>query len=294
MKSSEFRSHHAPTANDLEPYRTKLSRALGQAQLGGVSRALLVAERLTADDCTAAIKLGWQMKDSKAKMWPGMSLNGRAASVGNIGAIRALDRVWRCARELLGQPDRTVSGRLFLAEAEIEHGAVRVVRTRGVLPVHYQVPTLLMDATLPAKRVLQVWFPDVEIVENIEAPMPHARVRQVVGAPVAHKKLIGGAGSHLRAVRRYVLREWNKARRGETLVVAQQDVQAALGTLPANIHVEHFNNVSGLDRYKDVRLEITIGRTQPGPLVFEDDAGALSGIEPIKAATRPNGSTWFD
>jgi hypothetical protein len=70
MKSSAFRSHHAPTANDLEPYRTKLSRALGQAQLGGVSRALLVAERLTADDCTAAIKLGWQMKDSKAKMWP--------------------------------------------------------------------------------------------------------------------------------------------------------------------------------------------------------------------------------
>jgi putative DNA primase/helicase len=28
--------------------------------------------------------------------------------------------------------------------------------------------------------------------------------------------------------------------------------------------------------------------------VFEDDAGALSGIEPVKAATRPNGSTWFD
>jgi putative DNA primase/helicase len=64
--------------------------------------------------------------------------------------------------------------------------------------------------------------------------------------------------------------------------------------LPDTIAVEHFNAIAGLDHHKDVRLLITVGRTQPEPAAHEADAGALSGLEPVKAAIRDNGAPWFD
>jgi len=65
-------------------------------------------------------------------------------------------------------------------------------------------------------------------------------------------------------------------------------------SVPFNIEVEWFNNVSGLDDYKDARLLIAIGRTQPGPSDIEGIAGALTGLEPFKASLKANGSAWFD
>jgi hypothetical protein len=156
------------------------------------------------------------------------------------------------------------------------------------------VKTFVMDATLPAKSILEKWFPDVEVVGEIEVPTPHVRVRQILGAPITKKKLAGRR--NLRAVRRYVLQRWVETGRGTALVVAQKDIEAALRAigLPPEIATEHFNAIEGLDQYKDVRLLITVGRTQPEPAAVEADAGALSGIEPVKAAIRANQSAWFD
>jgi len=64
--------------------------------------------------------------------------------------------------------------------------------------------------------------------------------------------------------------------------------------LPPEIATEHFNAISGVDEHKHVRLLMTIGRTQPGPEAVEEDAGALSGVEPVKAAVTPNQSRWYD
>jgi putative DNA primase/helicase len=47
-----------------------------------------------------------------------------------------------------------------------------------------------------------------------------------------------------------------------------------------SIRVEHYNAISGLDQFRDVRLEILIGRIIPGPQVVEEYAGALSGVAP--------------
>jgi hypothetical protein len=59
--------------------------------------------------------------------------------------------------------------------------------------------------------------------------------------------------------------------------------------LPKSITVEHFNNIAGLDDYKDVRLLILIGRVIPGPEVVETYAGVLTGEEPKKLPHR----TWY-
>jgi hypothetical protein len=156
-----------------------------------------------------------------------------------------------------------------------------------------------MDATLPSPNILKAFYPKVQVLADIEAPMPYVTVRQVLGAPVAKRKLFNGdsdAHRNLKALRRYILQRWLEIGRKPTLVIAQKDVAAWLreAGLPEGIAVEHFNNVAGLDAYRSVRLLIAIGRTQPGPVEFEAFAGAITGREPVKAGVKANGSTWFD
>jgi hypothetical protein len=286
--------------SDLWAHRRRLSAAVrAQPKNGGVPRKNLVDAGLDADACTRAIQLEWIGK-GKSPLWPGMPAKARAEAAkagANIRHIRAFDRVWRAARELLKLEDDVISGRLFLANHKTENGVVRVVQTRSIREVakQYVVPTFIMDATLPAKSILKKWFPDVQVVGEIEVPMPYVHVRQVLGAPITKKKL-GGAGRNLRAVRRYVLQRHVEAGRGPVLVIAQKDIEAALRAtgLPPPVAVEHFNAIGGLDQYRSVRLLITVGRTQPEPAAVEADAGALSGVEPVKAAVRANQSIWFD
>jgi hypothetical protein len=183
-----------------------------------------------------------------------------------------------------------------MANHKTENGVVRVVRTRGIRKVaeQYLVPTLIMDATLPDRSILEKWFPSVVVVGNIEVPMPHAVIRQVLGAPVSKKKL--GSERNLKAVRRLLLQRHIETGRGKVLVIAQKDIETALKAkgLPPTIAVEHFNAIAGLDGYKDVALLIALGRTQPEPAVVEEDAGALSGVEAVKAQVKPNQSRWYD
>jgi hypothetical protein len=256
-----------PGTGDLGLYRELLAYSLRrQAHNGGVLRRNIHTS-LTVDACTRAIKLEWVAKGT-ATIWPGMPAKARAeaAKAGTgIRHIRTFHRVWRAVRELLECEDDAVSGRLFLADAKTEHGTVRVVKTRRIREVAKQyasVKTFIMDATLPAKSILEKWFPDVEIVGNIEVPMsPHTTVKQVLGAPVAAKKLPTAAKKfannrrNLRAVRRYVLQEWVRTKRGSAVVIMQKDPETALRAtgLPPEIATEHFNAISGLDQYKHTR-----------------------------------------
>jgi hypothetical protein len=326
---------------ELNFYRDWLANALWtQPNNGGVPRANLVAAGLNTANCTRAITLEWSQKEKQTTLWPGMPtrLRKAAAKAGsNVRHIRTFDRVWRAARELLELGDGTVSGRLFMATQKTENGVVRIVRTRGLRKVveQYQVPTFIMDATLPSREILSKWFPAVQIVSNIEVPTMYVDVKQVLSAPVAEKKLTGGiklrfaekgvaatrklqieikrlAGKrNLRAIRRYILREWVKAGRGPAVVIMQKGPEAVLlatglpfikqegseaALLPTGlpgIATEHFNAISGTDIHKSVRLLMTIGCTLPPPAAIEEDAGALTGVEPVKAPITPNGSRWY-
>jgi hypothetical protein len=285
--------------NELEIFRQLLVDSLRkQAKLGGVPKQN-VHTGLSARNITKAIQLEWAQKGKQRVMWPGMSAKERAAAVKvgtNVRHIRTLDRVWRTLRELVEHESDLVSGRLYLATKKTDDGVVKVVKTRGIHEIAGQYDDarfFLMDATLPAKVILEKWRPDVTVVGEIEVPAPHMRVRQVLGAPITLKKLAGPR--NLAAMRRYILKRWVETGRGQTLVVCQKDIEPALKSgLPAAIHVEHFNNVEGLDRYKDVQLLITIGRTQPKTMDVEADAGALSGVEPVKAGMKVTRSTWYD
>jgi hypothetical protein len=288
--------HDYNAAADLIPHRERLARVLrGQRGLGGVPRASLVAEGITPDICTAAIKAEWRLK-APAEVWPGMSLKKReAAAPGNTRHIRAMDRIWRCARDLLNLEDpNVVSGRLYLAEVPTRLGRVRVVRTRGIRDIaerYWDIPVMILDATLPDKAILEKWFPRVEIVDDIDVYMPHARVRQVLGAPITERKLLTGAGRTMEAISRYIAQRWIETGRQPAVVITQKGVEAELTDLPPGVLTAHFNAIEGLDYYKDVRLLITVGRTAPGPLAVEAIASALSGVE--VASTQATGM-WYD
>jgi putative DNA primase/helicase len=219
--------------------------------------------------------------------------------IDTIAHTRRIIRIWQTVRELLDDPEIEVSGRLTLRQ----NNGQRVIEWRGVAPIGAQfsrAPTMLLDATLPDLQVLEVYYPQVEIVADIKVAMPpHVHIRQVLGAPTSSSKLIEtgklkDTEQHLNAVRRYIWQRYFETGRQRSLVICQEKVEEWMkGKLPRDVVVEHFNNIAGLDEFKDVRLLILIGRTAPGPAAPEALAAALSGRQPQTIAPNPKGYDWY-
>ncbi|MGU3538895.1 hypothetical protein [Methylobacterium sp. A54F] len=277
--------------NDVESYRARLGQALRrQGELGGVHRQILVEGGLTVEGCTLAIAAEWRLKE-KVPLWPGMPKAARqqaAKAAAGARHVRGFVALWEAARGLLYDEAIETSGRLYLEERDDGEGRVRVAKARSIKAVakQWRVPTLILDATLPSPEILQPFFPQVEAAAAVEAAMPHVRVRQVLDAPVAAGKLAldeeGGARRNLKAIHREILRRFIELGRAPLLVVAQKATAEWLrgSRLPDSIAVEHFNNLAGLDRYRDVRGLMVIGRTLPSPSAVEALAGALTGRQP--------------
>jgi putative DNA primase/helicase len=282
---------------ELDALRNKLVKALRvQQAVGGVERDTLAS--LTADDCTHAIRLEWKLV-GQLKIWPGMPMHEIERAAKRVPPVRHARRmvaIWGATRELIRRPDIAISGCLVLAE---NSNGERLIRHHGIAPVRkqWQAPTLIMDATLPGMPILQAYYPQVMLKTRIEAAMPHVRIRQILKAPVSARRLIKTSSDiNRKAIRRYVLERWLETGQHPTLVVCQKKVEEWLKAsgLPETIAGEHFNNISGIDRYKDVRLLILIGRTIPGPEAVEIMAGALTGAEPSKTKKASNGIGWYD
>jgi hypothetical protein len=266
-----------------------------QQENGGVARQLFA--ELSTTSCDRAISLEWKCMP-KVELLPGMveaDIKRMAQDSDRIDAIRHARRIIRigeAVRDLIEREDVAVSGRLTLAQ----RNGQRVVEWRGVAPIskQFKVPTLLLDATLPSESILRVYHHNVEVAADIKVAMPpHVRVRQILQAPTTATKLIGRE-RHLSALRRYTLQRWMETGRQQTLVVCQEKVEDWLAEkLPDSITVAHFNDIAGLDDFKDARLLILAGRTQPGPEAVEALAAALTGAQPTMVAADPRGFTWY-
>jgi bifunctional DNA primase/polymerase-like protein/primase-like protein len=266
-----------------------------QPENGGVARKLF--DNLPTASSTRAISLEWKCMPP-IDLRPGMveaDVKRLARDSERIDAIQHAHRVikiWQAVREIIEREDIVVSGRLTL----VQQNGQRVVEWKGVAPIRkqFRVPTLLLDATLPGKSILQVYHPHVEVAADVKVAMPpHVYIRQILRAPTTATKLIGKE-RHLSELRRYVLQRWMETGRQQTLVVCQEKAEQWLRErLPDNIPVAHFNDIAGLDDYKDARLLILAGRTQPGPGAVEALAGALTGAQPAGVAADPRGFTWY-
>jgi hypothetical protein len=289
-----------PNLNPWGILKEDFIQLLREQPIGGLERDRLI-DSCSGLDYKAMITDEWRFINASVKISPNITA-AQAAEVRELVPAVRMARfrigIWHGLRELMEAPEGTISGRLILKE---NRKGKRVLRIRGVHEIveARKLPTLILDATLPDVEVLRTWYPQVEVVADIEVQMPTSvHVRQVLKAPVSQNKLWGrgkkAVGRNRQAIRRYILQRWLETDRRSMLVICQKDVEEWLlkeAGLPEGISVEHFNAISGLDQYKGVRSLILIGRTIPSPTAVEDLAGALTGIQPAKVAATGN---WYD
>ena len=277
--------------------RNRLGKALQEQQNGGVERrpladVFLIGKPPVVRGLSAIIRREWKCCP-KIDLRPGMSdaeikrLAKDSDLIDDIQHSRRIIKIWEAVREMVRDPDIEVSGRLTIKQ----RNGQRVIEWKGVEQIskQFQVPTLLLDATLPEASILQVYHPEVEVVADIQVEMPpHVRIRQVLRAPTSSSKLEKEV--HREDVRRYILRRWIETGRGRSLVICQEKFEQWL-KLPDDIEVKHFNDISGLDVYSDIRLLVVVGRTAPGPRAMEAQAAALSGRQPT--LVNGEGFVWY-
>jgi Bifunctional DNA primase/polymerase, N-terminal/Primase C terminal 2 (PriCT-2) len=272
-----------------------------QSDDGGLQRQIV--DQMDAADLSRFIRLEWAAMP-KIRLYPGMPqdefdrLQKDSRNVDKIALARRVIRIVEELRHIVVHPDIQVSWRLLL---DHDSNELRIIRWRGVdtITKQFRIPTLLLDATLPDLSVLQVLHPQAEIVADIRVAMPPSvHIRQLLDSPTSSRKLVAtrlkDPEQHLKAVRGYVIQRWYETGRQPTLVICQMKVAEWLNNkLPDGITVAHFNAIAGLDNFKNVRLLILVGRTQPGPGAVEVLAGTLSGSEPMTKAAGGQGFAWY-
>jgi putative DNA primase/helicase len=288
---------------DFLHLRHRLATALrAQPNNGGVDRKYLDAQYIDGTSCKRALGLEWERYTAdvdKLGQQPGMSDTKIAALAANhelidrIQHARRVIQIWEAAHEFLNRADIDVSGRLTLTQ---DNGQ-RTVEWRGIKGISKQftLPTLMLDATLPPLDMLKIYHPRAEVVADIKVELPKSvHIRQLQGTPTSARKT--NNSKRLAEIRRYILARYLELNRPLTLVICQQKLEEWLkqSGLPDDITVEHYNNITGIDAYSDVRLLLLIGRTAPGPQAMEALTAALTGKCPAPATAGNNGFRWYD
>jgi hypothetical protein len=213
--------------------------------------------------------------------------------------------VWKEIRAFLegGIPE---SGQLRLGfdrateSRSLERRSLRTIRTS------WKAPALLLDATLPPATLLEpVLGHPVEIRAEVAAEWSvHARVRQIIGAPVSASKLgiVEGreAENEKRAVgeiMRLIRLRAALVGPGRFIVVIGQKALVeklrAIG-LPPNVEAGHFGAVAGLDRWKSAAGMICIGRPLPEPWSMEVATDVITGASATPAASENGRTIWYE
>jgi hypothetical protein len=297
----------------LRSARNKLANALArQEEDGGVGRHWL-SNTFSRGELLEIRRREWDMLP-KSPLQPGMTpeqvrriARFNKPLLDKIRHSRKIIQIWNGVMELLGDRDLEVSGRLTLKRDAFN---LREVEWRGVKEIteQFKVPTFLMDATAPDLKILRAFYPMAELGAEIdvEMPTPHVHVRQILKSPTSANKLLKPEDDKNREeIRRHILQRWLETGRADALVICQMKYQNWLEPkdangkslprrLPDNIRVEHFNDITGIDDFRGVRLLLVIGRTAPGPRTDEAFAAALSGEQPVTMPEGRAGMPWYD
>ena len=278
--------------------RRQLVAALNKMPDGPVQRDAFKQVRLTASSAAEGRALEWERKLETKAIHPGLTREERRAAMEALDANRTVARcamAWDALAALLADSGPKASGWLALDVEPTRDGPARVLRLKGRsdLASGWKAPTLLLDALLPVELVRYFW-PDVQLVADVQAVMPHQHVYQVTDKAYA-LSMLGPLGkeaaaanpkeaqrrlNRLRELRAVLVREAVRWAPGQVLVVAQKAVKEALidlGGLPGNLALAHHNAIAGRDEWRNASAVIIVGRTLPSPAVVERIAEALTG-----------------
>jgi putative DNA primase/helicase len=249
-------------------------------------RAILLKHGLCTETANECYALEWKRK-TDAEIYPGMPPKSRKEAVAAVihnQIVRKLGFLWKSVAHLLANNGPEKSGRISVGLIKCKDGVAPAVFMKGRRDIHadWQIPTLILDATLQPDLVRHFW-PTMQVTADIRIQTPHQHVTQIIDRSYSKTQLGKAAG--LRDVHAIICRE---ARRyeGRVLVVVQQEMEEVLpgiGPLPRNIELAHHNAVEGKDQWgpgpdrDGVKALIVVGRTAPSPVEVEKMAEALTG-----------------
>ena len=266
---------------DLLHLRQKLGGALDQ--LGVLRSAAVLATGLTETDCRDAAALEKQTLRVTG-LYPGMDREARQAALVAAQAnepIHARIAVWSALAEQLctGQ-----EGRVRVAAV----GPAPKLEVHNVKPVHVSLqgkPVLHLDATLRPDLARSV-LPRLTMQE-IDAAAPHMSVTLVQGSFGKTTLCPDAATSPAEQQRRsnrlaecvdYVRWQARRLAPGRLLIVTYKSIEDAFPAIPG-VETAHFNNVAGLDCYRDVAGLMVIGRPLPRDTALLPLAAAHFGVD---------------
>lgn len=265
----------------------RVARAAEASQDGRIETAAIEA---STDDLTAVNKALWETLQTPLVIpaTPKADVIKETARVAQHNArVMRTSRLVGIIRTAKDNGAAIVPGVTFEAmksESGDGYGAIRL-RWKNDISDGWAVPTICQSATARHDLLRTLWPHMGEMIEA-EAAMPYVSSRQITdmafgasswrvpeNASPAAKTY---ANNLIKRLRRYI--EHRAALfGGQCLVVAQMGLIDALGPLPANVSTLHYNALSGLDAFKDVRLIIQIGRPMPAPADVEIRAEILLG-----------------
>jgi putative DNA primase/helicase len=253
---------------------------------------------LLPGDLRLALRYEWRRKLDIDEVHPGMSIAAVKELCGRVAAhnqdVARLARFWELLIRTVEAPDERSPWLDYRPDESVPDGdstepAIRMA-WRDDIHKDWQVPTIVMDATMPDDIVRQ-FFPDMETPQFVTATIPHTRVRQVTDRPMTADMLIPSKDASDRTnstrwanvarVQRFIEVRADDVRPGKVLVICQQGLEAALmgGQLLSNVTIRHYNDIAGENAWSDVAQVIVIGRTEPGVQTVERTARVLFGAE---------------
>jgi len=244
---------------------------------------MLIEAGLTESDCLSASGAEW-LRFVEIDIYPGMmeSLFKKAIKKAEINAeLPRMSRMWTELAAVVAEGGPELSGRLSIENIKDEQAktSYRAVRMRWISDIAegWTAPALHIDATMRMDLV-KAYFPQAELRAEIEVAAPHQTTIQYYDKSFAKSSIIKDGDALAR------LWVWIKATAiregGNWLVVVQKDVEKQIKAtypVPDFIDLAHHNDIAGIDRWKNVRGQIIVGRTQPKPIAVANITGALTG-----------------
>ncbi|MEI7606783.1 MAG: hypothetical protein WCJ64_05315, partial [Rhodospirillaceae bacterium] len=284
----------------------RLRRAIARCD-GPLTAEALSVEGVFEDNATEARRL-WYATLRPSGIRPGMPAEERRKLrervEENNKAARRYASLWRIVRDFINSGETSTTW-LRCQTIKTNDGDTPgcYMTFRKEIRKGWMVPTLLLDATM-REELVRPFFPRITIFEAPYPQTPHAEIVQVRGAPVTEQKLsdskkrrgkdLTTAKYHLSELAHYI--EIRARQFRKLLVITQQEFEVSLREigLPANVETAHFNNVRGIDRWRNVDYVLVIGRTLPAPGAAEVPAEALTGrvVTPLLPEP-PRPTAWY-
>ena len=286
------------------------SRVAAEDKTARLTRADLEAAGITAETAKEARKVAWGRK-------PKPKLTGDAANM--VRELKALagrftpkvPRLWGMVRDLLDGKHDVAAGIEVEPNARLKggdgFGLMVLMSYRREIHESWHVPTLLLDGTAKPE-IGRHWFPELAAQPEIHIEAPHQRndwVRSSFAkarfqqSEKASQKRNASRARNVEDLWRYIEVQAARYRTGRSgqpvdlLVVTNEAIEIELKKhrLPANVAVEHFNNLRGSNAYETVRAVIVVGRTLPNAETIQIQAERMAGYplapdDPLVQAVR--------